>query len=77
MIHSILYVVLGAILALTAVVTFAYYYSEKAIREGRFASARFDVKSQEWKVIGKFGAVSQKLADIREGRKPGAIKYID
>lgn len=77
MLNSILFIVLGAVLALVAVFWLAYFYSAKAIREGRFASARYDVKSKEWRVVGKFGSVAQKLTDIREGRKPGAIKYID
>lgn len=77
MLNSILFIALGAVLALVAVFWIAYFYSAKAIREGRFASARYDVKSKEWRVVGKFGGIAQKLADIREGRQPGAIKYID
>lgn len=77
MINSILVFALGSILTLVSIVTFAYLYSEKAIRQGRFASARFDVKSQEWKVVGRFFSVAQKITDIKSGRKPGAVKYID
>jgi hypothetical protein len=77
MVSSILFMILGAILALVAVVVVATVWSAKAVRNGHFASARYDVKSKEWRVCGQFAGIAQKLADIRNGRQPGAIKYVD
>lgn len=74
---SILYLIIGAILGIVSVMFAAAFAMHKMSKDGKFASARYDKDKNEWRVIGKFGGIAQKLADIRAGRQPGAIKYID
>lgn len=77
MLNSILFIVLGVIIGVIVVVAWAGLWSRKLLAKNQFASARFDTKSKEWRICGKYAKIAQELVDIREGRKPGAIKYID
>lgn len=47
------------------------------IKKGWFTYASYCEKEKEWTVRGKFSKIALELADIRQGRKPGAIKYVD
>lgn len=74
---SIGFTILGAILTLIIGSVFAVRWTNKAVENGHFASARYDKKNKTWKLCGQFGIITSELRAIQEGRKPGAIKYVD
>lgn len=69
--------ILGVVFTLVFVVAWCAKQADKHAKAGKFAYAKFDDKKQEWRVFGQYAGIAQQLADIRSGRKPGAIKYID
>lgn len=73
----ILGIFLGVVLTIIFILGFCVISANKGGRSGKFAYAKFDDKNQEWRVFGQYAGIAQQLADIRSGRKPGAIKYVD
>lgn len=69
--------ILGSVFTIVFVLVWCAKAAEKAAKIGQFAYAKFDDKKQEWRVFGQYAGIAQQLADIRSGRKPGAIKYVD
>lgn len=67
----------GFIFASVLIISLSCAWVTKPIKRGQFAQARYDEKKKQWRVSGKFMIVANELADIRSGRKPGAIKYVD
>lgn len=69
--------VYGFLFASVLIVSLSCAWASRLIKRGFFAQARYDEKKKEWRVSGKFISVFNEIADIRSGRKPGAIKYVD
>lgn len=77
MIADLVWYVFGVVSALFFAVIAIANWSKKLLQKNQFASARYDEKRGEWRVCGKYAKIADELKDIREGRKPGAIKYVD
>ena len=69
--------VYGFLFASVLIFSLSYAWVSRLIKRGLLAQARYDEKKKEWLVSGKFISVFNEIADIRSGRKPGAIKYVD
>lgn len=67
----------GFIFASVLIISLSCSWVAKLIKRGQFAQARYDEKKKQWSVSGKFISVFNEINDIRSGRKPGAIKYVD
>ena len=67
----------GFIFASVLIISLSCAWVAKLIKRGQFAQARYNEKKKQWHVSGKFMVVANELCDIRSGRKPGAIKYVD
>ncbi|UOX38499.1 hypothetical protein [Escherichia phage P818] len=67
----------GFIFALVLIISLSCSLVAKLIKRGQFAQARYDEKKKQWRVSGNFISVFNEINDIRSGRKPGAIKYVD
>lgn len=67
----------GFIFASVLIISLSCSWAAKLIKRGQFAQARYDEKKKQWRVSGKFISVFNEINDIRSGRKPGAIKYVD
>lgn len=72
-----LWALIGSISTLAGLTILASRWLNGQVKRGHYASARYDKKSDTWRIIGSYGSIANKLADIRQGRQPGAIKYID
>lgn len=73
----ILSYILGFVCAVFVLVLFSNQYLKRRVKSGKFASASYNDKEKRWEVNGQFSGIAQKLSDIRSGRQPGAIKYVD
>lgn len=69
--------IFGFITAFVLTFGVSVYLTMKALKNGTYCYARFDVKRKEWRVAGQFASIAKEVADIRSGRTPGAIKYVD
>lgn len=67
----------GFIFASVLIFSLSCAWVSRLIKRELYAQARYDEKKKEWRVSGKFFQVVNEIADIRSGRKPGAIKYVD
>lgn len=67
----------GVLFAIIVVLTWCVKSANKNAKAGKFAYAKYDDQKQEWRVFGQYASIAQQLNDIRSGRRPGAIKYID
>lgn len=67
----------GFIFASVLIISLSCAWVTKPIKRGQYAQARYDEKKKQWLVYGKFMVVANEICDIRSGRKPGKIKYVD
>lgn len=67
----------GFIFASVLIISLSCAWVTKLIKRGQFAQARYDEKKKQWRVSGKFISVFNEINEIRTGRKPGDIKYVD
>lgn len=68
---------IGFIVGVLFTVTYAAWLILKLKRKNQYASAMYFEKEKYWRVNGKLAKIAEEIADIRSGRKPGAIKYVD
>lgn len=69
--------ILGVVFTIVFVLVWCAKAADKAAKLGQFAYAKYDNKAKEWRVYGQYAGIAQQLSDIRNGRRPGAIKYVD
>lgn len=69
--------IFGFIAAFVLTFGLSVFLTLKALKSGKYCYARFDEKRKEWRVAGQFASIANKVDDIRSGRTPGAIKYVD
>uniref|UniRef100_A0AAU6PXJ1 Uncharacterized protein n=1 Tax=Escherichia phage ETEP102 TaxID=3117680 RepID=A0AAU6PXJ1_9CAUD len=69
--------VYGFLFASVLIVSMSCAWDSRIVKRGFLAQARYDEKKKEWRVACKFISVFKEIDDIRSGRKPGAIKYVD
>lgn len=67
----------GFLFAFVLIISLSCALVTKLIKRGQFAQARYDEKKKQWRVSGKFMVIANELCDIRSGRKPGVIKYVN
>lgn len=67
----------GFLFASVLIVSMSCAWVSRLVKRGFYAQARYDEKKKEWRVQSDFFNVVNEIADIRSGRKPGAIKYVD
>lgn len=67
----------GFLFASALILSLSCAWVSKLIKRGQFAQARYDEKKKQWLVSGKFVSVFNEINEIRTGRKPGDIKYVD
>ena len=67
----------GFLFASVLILSLSCAWVSKLTKRSQFAQARYDEKKKQWRVSGKFISVFNEINDIRSGRKPGAIKYVD
>jgi hypothetical protein len=67
----------GFLFASVLIVSLSCAWVSRLIKRGFYAQARYDEQKKEWRVQSNFFKVVNEVADIRSGRKPGAIKYVD
>lgn len=68
---------LGFVIGAIAIGIYAFWKIQPKVDKGHYASALYDEKKKEWRVTGRYLGINNHLVDIREGRKPGVIKYVD
>lgn len=69
--------ILGVVFTVVFVLAWSVKQANKSAKLGHFAYAKYDEKENQWRVFGQYAGIAQQLSDIRSGRKPGAIKYVD
>ncbi|MEG0209065.1 MULTISPECIES: DUF7299 family protein [Gammaproteobacteria] len=77
MFSSILIFIIGAIFGIVAYSKACNAWMKAKIKNDKLALVRYSEHSKEWVVHGRLAGLAQKVADIRNGRQPGAIKYVD
>lgn len=68
---------IGFIIGVLFTTSYATWFIRKLKRKNQYASAMYFEKEKYWRVNGKIAKIAEEIVDIRSGRKPGAIKYVD
>ncbi|ANM45868.1 hypothetical protein BI040_gp86 [Escherichia phage vB_EcoS_NBD2] len=74
---NVAFFVFGFIVAVVLVMWRSFKWVKAKASKGEYASVIYDPVKKEYRVTGQYAGLAQKLADIRAGRQPGAIKYVD
>lgn len=77
MFSSITLLVIGAVVGILAYSKLCSSWMKREIKGDKLALVRYSERENKWIVHGRLGGLAQKVADIRNGRQPGAIKYVD
>ena len=67
----------GFVLAVVANRWFASWAVKFLTKRGHLAIAVYCDKKNRWKIRGNYLTIAHTITAINEGRRPGAVKYVD